>query len=121
MYKKILIVDDYESICNSLAMLFREDGYFVDSTIDSSEAALLIKKNSYDACVFDYKMKPLTGIDLLKIVKDKDPGCAVFIISGVLSIELISADKSVVSLATGLITKTFDVEELLKRVAAAIP
>ena len=120
MHKKILIVDDYESICNSLAMLFREDGYLVDNTSDSSEAALLIKKNRYDACVFDYKMKPLTGIDLLKMVKNKDPGCSVFIISGVLSIELISADKSVVSLATGLITKPFDAEELLKKIAAVL-
>jgi DNA-binding NtrC family response regulator len=120
MHKKILIVDDYESICNSLAMLFREDGYLVDNTSDSSEAALLIKKNRYDACVFDYKMKPLTGIDLLKMVKNKDPGCSVFIISGVLTIELISADKSVVSLATGLITKPFDAEELLKKIAAVL-
>ena len=120
MHKKILIVDDYESICNSLAMLFREDGYLVDNTSDSSEAALLIKKNRYDACVFDYKMNPLTGIDLLKMVKNKDPGCSVFIISGVLTIELISADKSVVALATGLITKPFDAEGLLKKIAAVL-
>jgi DNA-binding NtrC family response regulator len=118
MQKKILIVDDYESICNSLALIFRQEGYLVDNTTDSSEAALLIEKNRYDLCVFDYKMKPLTGIDLLKLVKTKDPGCFVFIMSGVLNIELISADKSVVSLATALITKPFDPEHLLNKIAA---
>ena len=120
MQKKILVVDDYESICDSLAMLFRDEGYLVDNTSDSSKAAVLIKKNKYDVCVFDYKMKPLTGVDLLKMVKNKNPGCFVFIISGVLTIELISADKKVVALATGLITKPFDAEGLLKKIAAVL-
>ena len=120
MQKKILVVDDYKSICDSLAMLFRDEGYLVDNTSDSSKAAVLIKKNRYDACVFDYKMKPLTGVDLLKMAKKRNPGCFVFIISGVLSIELISADKSVVALATGLITKPFDAEGLLKKIAAVL-
>jgi DNA-binding NtrC family response regulator len=101
-------------------MLFREDGYFVDNTPDSSKAALLIKKNKYDACVFDYKMKPLTGIDLLKMVKNINPLCAVFIISGVLNIDLLSADKNLVSLAADLISKPFDAEELLKKVAVVL-
>jgi DNA-binding NtrC family response regulator len=118
MHKKILVVDDYESICESLAMLFREEGYLVDNTTDSSKAALLIKKNRYDACVFDYKMKPLTGIDLLRIVKKINPRCFVFIISGLLNIELLSVDKNVISLATELISKPFDAEALLKKVAA---
>jgi len=120
MHKKILVVDDYESICESLAMLFREEGYLVDNTTDSAQGARLIKKNRYDACIFDYKMKGLTGIELLKMVKNKNPRCPVFIMSGVLNIDLLSTDKSVVSLAAGLIGKPFDVEQLLKNVAVSM-
>ena len=120
MGKRMLVVDDYPGISDALAILFREEGYLVDNTMDSSKAALLIKKNRYDVCIFDYKMKPLTGIDLLKMVKNINPQCAVFIISGVLNIDLLSEDKNLVSLATELISKPFDAEALLKKVAAVI-
>ena len=116
MPKRILIVDDDTSVSNSLAMLIREEGYLVDNTSDSGEGALLIEKNEYDVCLFDYKMKGLTGIDLLKMIKNKNPQCAVFIISGTLDIDTLRADKNIGSLAAGIISKPFDIEALFQKI-----
>lgn len=115
MHKKFLIVDDDTDVSNSLAMLIREEGYLVDNTSDSGEGALLIEKNRYDVGIFDYKMKGLSGIDLLKMIKNKNPRCAVFIISGTLDIDTLSADENVISLAASIINKPFDIEALLQK------
>jgi DNA-binding NtrC family response regulator len=120
MDKKILIVDDDPGICNSLAMLFRDEGYYVDDITDSQEALRLIKKDRYDVCLFDYKMKGLTGIDLLIMAKHINPQCSVFIISGMLNIDELCNTELTAGLVAGIIRKPFDVETLLRRIAAIV-
>lgn len=118
MHKKILIVDDDPGMCNSLAIIFRDAGYCVDETMDSGEAAILVKKYNYDVCLFDYNIKGLNGIDLLKMIKDVNPRCLVFIISGILNIDELCNKEINAGLADGIINKPFDVEALLQRIAA---
>lgn len=120
MPKKIFIVDDDPSICHSFTMLLRGEGYCVDNTTDSREAATLIKKDRYDLCFFDYKMKGLNGIDLLKITKDVNPQCAVFIVSGMRNIDELCQKEIKTGLLAGIINKPFDVEALLQRIAATV-
>lgn len=120
MLKKILIVDDDPGICNSLAILFREEGYYVDEITDSGEAAAVIKQDRYDVCFFDYKMDGFSGIDLLKMSKEVNPGCPVFIISGMLNIKELCKKEINSGLADGIISKPFDVEALLQRIAAIV-
>ena len=117
MNKKILIVDDDSGVGDSFAMLLRGEGYLVDYTNDSREGAIMAKKDRYDLCVFDYKMAHLNGVELLKITKKANPGCRVFIISGMLDIEKLKIDAG---LADGVIGKPFDVEALLQRIAAIV-
>jgi DNA-binding NtrC family response regulator len=115
MNKKILIVDDDPGICDSLAILLRGEGYYVDETLDSGEATILIKKDRYDICLFDYKMKGLNGIDLLKMTKDVNPRCSVFIVSGMDMDEICNKEINA-DLANGSISKPFDIEALLQRI-----
>lgn len=111
-HKKILIADNDSSVCDSLATLLRLEGYCVEETTDSVEAARLIKKGGYDVCLFDYKMDGLNGIELLKMTKELNPRCLVFIISGMVDI-----DKSSTKLADGIISKPFHIEALLQKIA----
>ena len=120
MRNKVLIVDDDPGVCNSLAMLLRGEKYRVDKTTDSREGALLIKKNKYDVCVFDYKMKGLNGIDLLKISKEVNPRCFVFIISGMLSVEALCKKEIKAGVAAVIISKPFNVEVLLQKMRDVI-
>ena len=115
MDKKILIVDDDPGICNSLAILLRGEGYDVDETTDNEEGTILIQKERYDICFFDYKMKGLNGIDLLKMTKDVNPRSSVFIFSGMDMDEICKREINA-DLATGSISKPFDIEALLQRI-----
>ena len=118
MPKKILIVDDDSGVCNSLAMLLRGEGYSVDAATDSGEAVVLIEKDRYDVCLFDYKMKGLNGKDLLKITKNVNPQCSVFIVSAMFNLEELCKKEIKSSLVTGVVSKPFDVEEVLQKIAA---
>ncbi|MBF0505138.1 MAG: response regulator [Candidatus Omnitrophica bacterium] len=118
MPKKILIVDDDPSLCNSFTMLLRSEGYSVDATTDSLEGEILVKKNKYDICLFDYKMKGLNGKDLLKITKNGNPLCSVFIVSAMTNIEELCKKEIKADLVAGIISKPFYVEELLQKIAA---
>ena len=117
MHKRILIVDDDPDICDSLAMLLRIEGYNVDETSDSRQAANFIEKDMYDVCLFDYKMKGLNGMDLLKMTKNVNPECSVFIISGMDMGEYCNREMNT-SLA-GSITKPFDIDALLQKIETA--
>ena len=120
MHKKILIVDDDLGICHSLTMLLQSEGYNVDGISDSREAAILVKQNKYDVCFFDYKMKGLNGIDLLKVTKNINPHCSVFIVSAMLNIDELCKKEVRSGLLDGIISKPFDVEVLLQRIAAIV-
>lgn len=120
MHHKILIIDDDPGVCNSLAMLLRGEKYHVDNTMDSGEGVTLIKKNEYDLCLFDYKMKGLNGIDLLRILKGVNPRCPVFIISAMSNIEALCRKEIKAGLLAGIISKPFDVEALLKRIVVVV-
>lgn len=120
MSKSILIVDDDLGVCSALAMVFREEGYLVYEVTSSVEAILTIKKDKYDVYLFDYKMKGSNGIDLLKIVKALNPQSPVFIISGMLNINELCAKEIKSGLIAGVISKPFDVNILLQKVAASI-
>lgn len=120
MHKKILIVDDDLGVSNALAMLLREEGYYVDGVTESSGAAILIKKEKYDICLFDYKMDGFNGVDLLKMTKEVNPRCSVFIISGMLNIDELCKKEMKAGLIAGVISKPFDVGALLRRIAGVV-
>ena len=118
MPKRILIVDDDSSLCNSFTMLLRGEGYSVDSTTDSLEGEILVRQDKYDICFFDYKMKGLNGKDLLKITKKVNPLCSVFIVSAMMNIDELCKKEIKAGLVAGIISKPFHVEEILQRIAA---
>ena len=118
MPKRILIVDDDSSLCNSFTMIFRGEVYSVDSTTVSLEGEILVRQDKYDICFFDYKMKGLNGKDLLKITKNVNPLCSVFIVSAMRDIDELCKKEIKTGLVAGIISKPFHVEEILHRIAA---
>jgi DNA-binding response OmpR family regulator len=113
---KILLIDDSAELCNGLAEIFRDEGYLVDNTSDSGNGAILIKKNRYDVGIFDYKMKGLNGIDLLKMIKGVNPQCPVFIVSADSSINWLIKKEKLAGLVAGIISKPFNIVELLQKI-----
>jgi len=120
MAKRILIVDDDLELCQELAEILRDEGYDVDETSDSGRGATLIQSNRYDACLLDYKMSGLNGLQLARKVKEKDPASAVFIISGGFLAEKMVQQENAGSVVSATINKPFDVAILLNIIKSSI-
>lgn len=107
---KILIVDDELIIRKSLAGWLERDGHHVD-TVDSGEACLnLLKTQSVDILLVDIKMDGISGMDVLKHVKEHYPDIDVIMITAFGSIS--SSVEAMKAGAYDYLLKPFDPNEL---------
>ena len=118
MPKKILLIDDDVQLCEEIAEMLRDEGYFVDNTSDEVEGEKLIKNNTYDICLLDYKMSRLTGIELLREIKKKNPQCSALIVSGRPFINKTIEEQNVSHLVSGIIEKPFEIKDVLGKLEA---
>ena len=66
--KKILVVDDEETLCDTLGFNLEAEGYEVD-TAYSSEQALTLPLARYDLILLDIMMGDISGTQLARILK----------------------------------------------------
>jgi DNA-binding NtrC family response regulator len=79
---KILIVDDEQSIVDSISMILSQDGYDIDSANDGASAVNKVKSNFYDLILLDIKMPKMDGLEALEKIKEIDKDAVVIMISG---------------------------------------
>ena len=108
--KKILIIEDDESIHNVIEELLKKEHYDTYNAYSGTEALLLLEKEKYDLILLDLMLPGLKGEEIIKKVNN------VPII--VLSAKISSDDKvnCLLSGASDYITKPFVAQELLARI-----
>ena len=78
---KILIVDDELIMRESLAGWLERDGYYVEKSASGEEALEILKDSHFDILLVDIKMEGMSGLDVLKQVKESDPDVTVVMIT----------------------------------------
>jgi two-component system response regulator AtoC len=73
---KILVVDDEELLRNLLVRLLERETYHVTAAAGGRQALELLQKGDFNILVSDVKMPEMTGLELLKICKEKYPRMA---------------------------------------------
>jgi len=82
MKRRILIVDDEESIRTSLSGILKDEGFNVSLAGDGAEAIDKVNKEMPDLVLLDIWLPGIDGIEVLKILKDLCPKLGVIMISG---------------------------------------
>jgi DNA-binding NtrC family response regulator len=67
----ILLVDDEPLERGSLSMMLEQEGYFVTAVEDGLAALAELEKNHFDIVLTDIRMPHMTGMELLKQIKEK--------------------------------------------------
>ncbi|GAB4134438.1 MAG: sigma-54 dependent transcriptional regulator [Ignavibacteriales bacterium] len=117
--KKILIVDDEKEMVESISKLFSyKDDFDVTAFSDSSEAMLRIQKEKFDIILTDLKMKPVSGLDILKFAKQTNPETSVIVLSGYGTIE--ASVEAIKSGAFNFIEKPFPSKKLFEVIDKAL-
>jgi len=77
----ILVVDDSEAICRALRDLLTMSGYTVRTAPSGERALQILETASMDLVITDLKMSGISGIQLLKKIKEKTPALPVVILT----------------------------------------
>lgn len=118
MKSRILVVDDEESIREFLDIMLRKEGYEVTLAEDGARALDILKKKSFDMIISDLQMPNVTGLELLKQVRDSYPDMTFMIITAFGTTE--SAVEAMKLGAYDYITKPFKIDEVRINIANAL-
>ncbi|MBI3399053.1 MAG: sigma-54-dependent Fis family transcriptional regulator [Deltaproteobacteria bacterium] len=108
--ENILIVDDEKGIRDFLEITLKKEGYRVASVSGGEEAIKLLNKSSYDLVISDIRMKGMSGVELLKNIKEMNPETLVFMITAYASVD--TAIDAMKAGAYDYITKPFKIDEV---------
>jgi DNA-binding NtrC family response regulator len=87
MPERILIVEDEDTLCQSLQRVFRREGYDTDIA-DSAEAAFrLLDDTAYDLIITDIILPGISGIELITKYRERNPEQKVIIMTAYASLE----------------------------------
>lgn len=119
MEKKILVVDDEETLCEALRFNLEAEGYNVDTAF-SAEEALTLELSTFDLIMLDVMMGEMSGTQLARVLKSHPETSAIPII-------FLTAKDSVEDMVDGLelgaddyIVKPFTISNVLARIKAVL-
>src|SRR5438445_17228 len=113
---KILVIEDDKTVGQYVKRGLAEAGYHADLVGDGAEGLRLSTGGSYDLLVLDLRLPKLSGLELLRMLRDRDNGIPVLVLTAQDAV-----DFKVQALKMGAddyVTKPFSLEELLARVEA---
>jgi DNA-binding NtrC family response regulator len=87
MNERLLIVEDEETLCQSLKRVLEKEGYSVDTSNTAESAYDVFEAEFYDVIITDIILPGMTGIELLKKIKEKLPEQIVIIMTAYASLE----------------------------------
>ncbi len=82
MKDAILVVDDEESICQSLKAIFSDEGYQVLVAGSGEEAVKIVEEEMPQLVLLDIWLPGMDGLETLKAIKKINPDVLVIIMSG---------------------------------------
>lgn len=106
-----LLVDDEEIVRASTAEMLGDLGYDVIESTSAEEALrLMAELSNLDLVITDHLMPGMSGVDLARIIRDRNPDVPVLIVSGYSEVEGIAAELP-------RLTKPFRQDELANSLA----
>ncbi|MCK5050869.1 MAG: response regulator [Candidatus Cloacimonetes bacterium] len=118
MKKHILIVDDEQTIRELCKELLVEEGYEVTLAVDGQDALDKMDYEIFDLFLIDMAMPRIGGLELMKMIKRKQPLAVIVILTGFSSIE--GAVKAVHAGAFQYLSKPINSEELFEVVKVGV-
>src|SRR5210317_1970113 len=85
--ERILIVDDEAFIRENLERILEEDGYHPYSTDNGNDAVKEVSEADVDLVLLDLNLGAQSGLDVLRAMREIDPGLLVIIITGYGTVE----------------------------------
>jgi DNA-binding NtrC family response regulator len=114
----ILVVDDEQIVRESLTKWFLQDGYRVEAAENANEALKKMEKGPWNVIILDIKMPGMSGMELLKRLREIDKSSQIIMATAFASVE--TAVQALKDGAFDYVTKPIDPDHLSHLVSRAI-
>lgn len=115
---RVLVVDDEPEVLGFIKEMLNSNGFICDCASDSRQALGKLRIRSYNLLITDIRLPDGSGIDIIRIAREKHPYMAAMVITGFASIEGV---KEAMDLgAMEYIPKPFSMEQLLLAVEGVV-
>lgn len=116
--ERILIVDDNNDICLLLERFLTKQGYKTASALKGEDGLALVRKDTYELVICDFKLPDIDGLEMLRRIKVLSPTTAVIIITGYSDVRI--AVQAVKHGAYDYVTKPLYPDEILYTIKSAL-
>lgn len=116
--ESILIVDDDESTCRSLTLIFGEKGYETETAGTGRGAIEKVEERFFNLVLADIKLPDIEGVELIERCKELHPDTVLIMVTAYASLE--TAIRALNEGASAYITKPLNMDEVLATVREAL-
>lgn len=110
MSKRVLVVDDDESLRRVTQVQLEQAGFKATTAADGTEAFSILQKSPHDLVITDLKMPGISGMDVLRRIRADYPGVPVVMLTAFGTVE--SAVEAMKAGAYDYLTKPVHPDEL---------
>jgi len=117
MSEKVLLVDDEVDFLETLSERMRVRDMDVTTSASPLDAIKKVQEKDYDAIIMDLKMPQMDGLQLLKVLKEKNPDLQIILLTGHATVA-----KGIEAMklgATDFLEKPVDLEVLTEKIHKA--
>ena len=111
---RLLYVDDEEALRTLVGDQLESEGFSVATADDGDTAIANLKKNSYDVILLDIRMPRVSGIEVLKFLRERKTATRVIVLTAVDDLSV--AIEAVKNGASDYLTKPYDLNGLLSSI-----
>jgi two-component system response regulator PilR (NtrC family) len=115
---RVLAIDDEKGMRDLLTIILQKEGLPADVAGNRADVERLLDEHRYTLVISDIKMSGMSGIDVLRSVRERTPETKVILITAYASTE--TAIEAMKLGAFEYITKPFDVEEMRRLIRSAL-
>jgi two-component system NtrC family response regulator len=115
---KLLLIDDDYNLSKVLSYQLQKNGFEVSTARNGEDGLSLFSKNKFEIIITDIQMPDITGIDVLRKIREQDAHTIIIIITAHGSVE--NAIEACKLGANDYLTKPFGQEQLLFVIEKAV-
>ncbi|MGB7621025.1 MAG: response regulator [Terriglobia bacterium] len=115
---KILVIDDEPSVVDAVKLILNDNGYDAVVAMTGHEGIEECEKARFDVTITDLRLPDMSGFDVLKWIRLKDPQSRVIIITSHSTPEVILEARK--GGAVDVLPKPFSPKDLIQQVDRAL-
>jgi DNA-binding response OmpR family regulator len=115
---RLLLAEDEKEMSAAVEAVLKYSGYKVDCVFDGLAALDMAQKNAYDCLIFDIMMPKMTGVEVLKILRQNGDVTPIIMLTA--KTEIDDRINSLDAGADDYLMKPFSMGELLARIRSII-